>query len=188
MNRIPYVPEQPDDPRVRDVFERLRKRWQGAPVLNLYRLIGWAPGLLGPWMDFAHAMRFKTATPAALRELMVVRQGQLLRAEYEWKHHWVAAREEGVPESQLQALDDWSASTLFSATERAVLALAEDMGAGQGASQHTMDALTACLPNEQVVELVMISGFYAGVGRVINSLGVQIEPGFETMIPRDETR
>ena len=41
--RIPYVPDTPDDPRVREVFERQRRRWQGAPVLNLYRVLGWAP-------------------------------------------------------------------------------------------------------------------------------------------------
>ena len=188
MSRLPFVPEEPDDPRVQEVFDRLRRRWQGAPVLHLYRLIGWAPGLLGPWMDFAHAMRFKTAAPAALRELMVVRSGLLLGAEYEWKHHWVAAREEGVSEEKLHALDQWRTSDLFDAAERAVLALADDTAHGAGASQETMDALKALLPNEQVVELVMIAGFYAGVARVVNSLGVPIEPGFETMAPRDETK
>jgi hypothetical protein len=49
-----------------------------------------------------------------------------------------------------------------------------------------MNALKALLPNEQVVELVVIASFYACVGRVVNSLGVPIEPGFETMVPRDE--
>ena len=103
MNRLPFVSEEPADPVVRDVFERLRRRWKGAPVLHLYRLIAWAPGLLPPWMDFGHAMRFKTAAPAGLRELMVVRSGRLLRAEYEWQHHWAAALEEGVSEEKLLA-------------------------------------------------------------------------------------
>jgi AhpD family alkylhydroperoxidase len=188
LNRIPFVPEEPDDPRVRDVFERMRKRWQGAPVLHLYRLIGWAPGLLGPWMDFAHAMRFKTASPARLRELMIVRSGQLSQCEYEWKHHWAAALEESVTEEQLFALESWQASPLFDEDERAVLALADDTACGLGASDATMSALKARLPLEQVTELVMIAGFYAGVARIANSLGVPLEPGFESMTPRDETK
>lgn len=186
--RLPFVPEEPDDPRVRDVFERLRRRWQGAPVLHLYRLIGWAPGLLGPWMDFAHALRFKTTSPARLRELMIVRSGQLAQSEYEWKHHWAAAVEEGVPEAKLQALKDWRACELFDERERAVLALAEDTACGIGASGETMDALKSQFPTEQVAELVMIAGFYAGVARIANSLGVPLEPDFETMTPRDETK
>lgn len=188
MNRLPFVAEQPEDARVRDVFERLRRRWQGAPVLHLYRLIAWAPGLLAPWMEFAHALRFKTSTPALLRELMIVRSGQLTQAEYEWKHHWVAAREEGVSEQKLQALDEWPHSSLFDDNERAVLSLAEDTARGLGASEATMTALKARFPNEQVVELVMTAGFYAGVARIVNSLGVPLEPGFESMTPRDETK
>lgn len=188
MNRLPFVSEEPEDPRVRDVFERMRKRWQGAPVLHLYRLIGWAPGLLDAWMGFGHALRFKTVTPAALRELMVVRSGQVQDCEYEWKHHWAAALEEGVPEQKLLALSGWRTSALFDDIERAAIALAEDTAAGTGATKQTMSALRAHLPNEQVVELVIIASYYCCVGRVANSLGVPLEAGFETMTPRDETK
>ena len=188
MNRLPFVPEQPEDPRVRDAFDRLRKRWQGAPVLHLYRLIGWAPGLLAPWMEFAHALRFKTAAPPALRELMIVRSGQLLDAEYEWKHHWVAALEEGVAEEKLQALAGWRSCGLFDELEQAVLALADDTALGLGASEATMQELKSQLSNQQVAELVMIAGFYCGVARIVHSLDVPLEPGFESMTPRDETK
>ncbi|MGE4371042.1 MAG: carboxymuconolactone decarboxylase family protein [Burkholderiaceae bacterium] len=188
MSRLPFVPENPDDPRVRDVFERLQRRWQGAPVLHLYRLIGWAPGLLAPWMEFARALRFETAVPAASRELLVVRSGRLLGAEYEWKHHWVAALDEGVPEEKLLQLESWRTSQIYSDAERAVLALADDTAHGPGASQETMEALQKHYPVEQVTELVMLAGFYAGVARIVNSLQVPIEPGFESMVPRDEKR
>jgi 4-carboxymuconolactone decarboxylase len=188
VNRLPFVSEEPADPVVRDVFERLRRRWKGAPVLHLYRLIAWAPGLLPPWMDFGHAMRFKTAAPAGLRELMVVRSGRLLRAEYEWQHHWAAALEEGVSEEKLLALDDWRASSLFDAAERAVLALADDTAVGTGASEETMRNLQQHLSTQQVAEMVVMACYYSCVGRVVNSLGVPLEPGFESMTPRDETR
>lgn len=183
--RIPFVPEDVDNPIVQAVFERLRKRWQGAPVLHLYRFLGWAPGLVGPWQDFAHALRFKTSHPAHLRELMVVRSGQLLEAEYEWKHHWVAALDEGVALEKLQALAAWRSSELFNDEERAVLALAEDTAIGNGATEETMNALKACFPTELLAELVIIAGFYSGVSKIINSFQVPLEPGFETMIPRD---
>ncbi|NYT26157.1 carboxymuconolactone decarboxylase family protein [Alcaligenaceae bacterium] len=188
MNRLPFVPENPDDPRVKAVFDQLQERWKDAPILHLYRLIGWAPGLLAPWMGFAHAIRFKTVVPAALREIMVVRSGMLLGAEYEWKHHWVAALEEGVPEEKLLALNEWRNSSLYSDAERAVLALADDTAHGTGASQETMDALKALLTTEQLTELVIMAGFYSGVARVINSLGVPLEAGYESMMPQDETK
>ncbi|MCG3190469.1 MAG: hypothetical protein LKCHEGNO_03193 [Burkholderiaceae bacterium] len=187
MSQLPFVSEDCDDPRVRDVFDRMRKRWPGAPVLHLYRVLAWAPGLLTPWADFASALRFKTVTPAALRELMIVRAGQLMDCEYEWKHHWPAALEAGVPEQKLQALSEWKVSELYDPQERAVLSLADDTARGVGASPQTMDALKAALPNEQVAELVIIAGFYAAVGRIVNSFDIELEPGYESLTPRDES-
>lgn len=186
MNRIPFVPENTDDQRIAPVFERLRKRWQGAPILHLYRVLAWAPSLMAPWCEFAGALRFKSTVPAALRELMIVRSGQLTHAEYEWKHHWIAAIEEGVSKEKLRALESWHTTPLFSSLERAVLALAEETALETGASESTINALKAHFSNEQVVELVMIAGFYTGVARIVNSLGISIEPGFEAMTPRDE--
>ncbi len=34
MSQLPFVSEDCDDPRVRDVFDRMRKRWPGAPGLK----------------------------------------------------------------------------------------------------------------------------------------------------------
>lgn len=186
MTRIPYVPDPAPSAAVQEVFERLRRRWQGAPVLNLYRLLGWSPGLVGPWLDFSSALRFKLAISPQLRELMIVRSGQLLGADYEWKHHWAIALEEGVPEQKLQALPAWQTSGLFDDAERAVLALADDTAHGAGASEATMRALAAHFPKDEVMEFVVTAGFYAGVARIINSLQVPLEPGFEAMTPRDD--
>jgi alkylhydroperoxidase family enzyme len=184
--RLPFLPDEPENPEVREIFARLRRRWQGAPVLYLYRLLGWASGLVGPWLEFAQAQRFQVSASAGLRELMVVRSGQLVGAAYEWKHHWVAALEEGVAEEKLQTLPTWRESDLFDTKDRAVLALADDTALGTGASEETMRALVASFPTREVAELVIIAGFYAGVGRIINSFAVPLEPGFEKMSPRNE--
>lgn len=184
--RIPFVADPPDDPRVREVFERLRRRWPGAPVLHLYRLLAWSPGLVGPWLEFSSALRFQVHTPAPLRELLIVRSGQLLGAEYEWKHHWAIAREAGVAEESLRGLADWRNSELFDADERAVLALADDTALGEGATAETMRSLAARFSNEEIVELVVTAGFYAGVARIVNSLAVPVEPGYHSMIPKDD--
>lgn len=183
--RIPYVPEAPDDPRVRAVFERQRRRWQGAPVLNLYRVLGWAPEVVSAWLEFSSALRFRVTTPAALRELMIVRSGQLVGAEYEWRHHWTIALEAGVPESKLRGLAGWRASDAYDDDERALLALADDTALGNGATEATMRELAARFTHEAVVEYVVTAGFYAGVGRILNSFAVPLEPDHGSMTPRD---
>ena len=183
--RLPLVSDTPENPELAAAFARLRERWQGAPVLHLYRMLGWAPRLVEPWLDFASAMRFRVDSPASLRELLIVRSGQLLDAEYEWKHHWTLALEAGVPEEKLRALEDWKSSGLFNASERAVLALADETSVGAGATETTMRELAAHFSEQEIVELVITAGYYAGVGRIINSLAVPLEEGHETMSPRD---
>jgi len=182
--RLPYVSEQPDDPEMAEVFARLRNQWRGAPVLHLYRLLGWAPGIVGPWLEFARALRSQTSLDPKLRELLVVRSGQLLGAEYEWKHHWVAALDVGIPEEKLRALSDWRACNVFDAEERAVLALADETAIDRGASEVTFGGLRSHFSNEEVAELVVIAGFYSGVARIVNSFAVPLEPEYESMTPR----
>jgi alkylhydroperoxidase family enzyme len=154
-------------------------------VLHLYRLLGWAPRLVGPWLDFASALRFRVDAKASLRELLIVRSGRLLGAEYEWKHHWTLALEAGVSESKLQALDDWRTNTMFDASERAVLGLADETALGAGATETTMRELATHFSKQEIIELVVTAGYYAGVSRIINSLAVPLEDGHESMSPRD---
>ena len=149
-------------------------------------MLGWAPGLVGPWLAFARALRFDVDASAKLREILIVRSGQLLGAEYEWRHHWAIARDAGIAEEKLRALTEWRTSELFDEDERAVLALADETASGTGASEQTMRALASRFSNERVVELVVTAGFYSGVARIVNSLSVPLEPGFESMVPREK--
>jgi 4-carboxymuconolactone decarboxylase len=34
---------------------------------------------------------------------------------------------------------------------------------------------------------VIIAGFYAAVGRIVNSFDIELEPGYESLTPRDES-
>ena len=33
----------------------------------------------------------------------------------------------------------------------------------------------------------IIAGFYAAVGRIVNSFDIELEPGYESLTPRDES-
>ena len=77
---------------------RLEELW-GKPV-NLYRALGNHPALAAAWTEFANSIRHDSATPRALRELMILRTAQIARSEYEWAHHLRMARKAGVSEAQ----------------------------------------------------------------------------------------
>ncbi|MFO1168960.1 MAG: carboxymuconolactone decarboxylase family protein [Rhodoblastus sp.] len=173
MPRIPLI-EDNQDPRIAEVYQALQSGGhKGFP--NLYRLLGHAPAMLKAWTGLAWPLRNAARTSRALRELMILRGAQIMGADYEWTHHTPMARAAGVSQAQIDALDAWSGSALFSAQERSVLRLAEEITRGPGASEAAMREARTHFSESDVVELVLTSSFYACVGRVLHSLDVPLE-------------
>jgi AhpD family alkylhydroperoxidase len=176
MPRVPYATFEPALQR------RLEKLW-GRPV-NLYRLLGNQPALVAAWTEFFAALRYRSGTPRALRELMILRTAQIQRSEYEWAHHLAMARKAGVPEPQIAALADWRSGP-FDEKERAALALAEAVTAGR-----VPDAVHAEVAKHfghpEYVELCMTASAYAMVARMLDALGVELdehERGYAPKLP-----
>lgn len=177
MARIGMTEAERADPRVQEAFAFVKGEWSEIPAL--YDALGAAPGMLKAWIDFAWTLRLEAKTDRALRELIIMRGAQVAGAVYEWAHHLDMALTAGVSQAQLDALKDWRASDLFSAGERAALAMAEEVTEGPGASAETLEALKAEFTQEQVAELVLTASFYVCVARVLSSLGVEVEPGYQ---------
>ena len=166
MRRVPLAGFEPA------LQKRLEQLW-GKPV-NLYRALGNAPKLAAAWTEFAQAIRADSATPRGLRELMILRGAQRSRSEYEWAQHLRMARDAGVSEAQIAALDAWRDSPLFDARERAALALCEAVTAGSVPDAVYREA-TRHFSHAEYVELTLVAGFYSMVARVLDALAVPLD-------------
>jgi AhpD family alkylhydroperoxidase len=175
MQRVPSASFEPA------LQARLEELW-GKPV-NLYRALGNHPALVAAWTEFANAIRHDSRTPRALRELMILRVGQMTRSEYEWAHHLRMARKSGVREAQIAALAAWRDSPEFDAGERAALALAEAV-----ADCKVTDAVYAEVSRHfdhaQYVELSLTAGFYAMVVRMLDALRVELDADVRDYAPK----
>ena len=160
---------------------RIEELW-GKPV-NLYRALGNHPALVAAWTEFANAIRHDSRTPRALRELMILRVGQMTRSEYEWAQHLRMARKAGVREAQLEALAGWRDSAEFDAKERAALALTEAV-----TDCRVSDAVYAEVKKHfddaQFVELSLTASFYAMVVRMLDSLRVELDEDVRDYSPK----
>ena len=166
MSRLPYAEL---DPTLTEHITTL-----GGRVLNLYRLLGNHPRLLEAWIDFAYTLRRACTTSRVLRELMILRTAQLAESEYEWHQHRIMAREAGVPDEKVEALEGWRESPLFDARERAALALTEELVAGR-LSDETHAAVMREFSHSEYVELVLTATFYVMVPRVLDAIGATAE-------------
>src|SRR5262245_57771394 len=175
---MPRTPLADFEPAMR---ERLEKLWGTPP--NLYHCLANHPRLVAAWSDFSSALRHDTRTPRALRELVILRGAQLMRSEYEWAQHLKMARKAGVSDAQIQELSSWKKSGLFSAQEKAALLLAEAVTQGKVTDDVYAEAMRH-FDHHDYVELSITAAFYAMVGRMLDAMGVQLEPDVRNYSPK----
>jgi 4-carboxymuconolactone decarboxylase len=160
---------------------RLEKLW-GAPP-NLYRALANHPQLVAAWTEFSKMLRHDTRTPRALRELVILRGGQLMRSEYEWAQHVVMARKAGVREEQIAELAGWRTSSQFDSREKAAIALGEAVTQGRVPDDVYAEARRH-FDEHDYVELAAVAAFYAMVGRMLDAMGVELEDDMRDYQPK----
>lgn len=180
---LPLLPEEPDDDRVRQMFEDVRGRWPAVP--NLYKTLGHSPEMLRAWLDIAWPLRLNATTSRRLREMMILRGAQVSKTGYEWAHHVPLALEAGVTQDEVDELFEGATPETASEAEQAALRLAEEVTRGPGASRDCIEALKAHFSEGQIIELTLTASFYVCVGRMLISLGVPLEEKYEEPWPGD---
>jgi alkylhydroperoxidase family enzyme len=161
--------------------KRLEDLWGTPP--NLYRGLGNHPALAAAWTEFSKTLRYDTRTPRALRELVILRGAQVVRSEYEWAQHLKMARKAGVREEQISALSSYRDSKAFTGQEKAALALAEAVTLGKVSDEVQAEALKH-FDTHDYVELCIVAAFYAMVARMLDAMGIQLEPDAKEYSPR----
>lgn len=177
MARIPLF-EEAADPGLAGVVDRIR-RGRGA-LLNVYRLLLHSPALAQTWFDHTSAVRAQTALGDRLREIVIIRVANLNGTAYVLAQHVPAlAAAAGVSDAECAALAEPSAADAagpFTARERAALAYADAMTLSTQVPDAVFAAVRAHFDDRGIVELSVLIGTYLMHNRVMNALGIDLEP------------
>lgn len=175
MARVPLV--QDDDAaraaRVFDVFAGM-----GRPPSDIFRALANVPGLMMAHAALPRALHDRENCPPRLRELAVLRLAQLVGSAYEWSHHRPMAMAAGVTAGQAAALAAWRGSPAFAPAERLVLSAAEAVH-DMAVTDELFGDLEAELGRAGAMELIVVVSQYEAVARIIQALGVEVEPDHE---------
>ena len=175
---MPRVPVADFEPQLK---KRLEELWGTPP--NLYKALGNHPELVAAWTEFSRTLRYDTRTPRALRELVILRGAQLMGSEYEWAQHLSMARKAGVRDAQIGSLSAWRTSSQFDAREKAALALGEAVTLGRVSDEVHAMAMKE-FDAHDYVEIALVAAFYAMVGRMLDAMGVELEPEMRSYAPK----
>ena len=146
----------------------------GSP-LNIFGVLAHHPKLLKRFNLMGGFLLNKGLVPAREREIVIMRVGWNARAVYEFGQHTVIGRDAGLDDAEIAGLAD--APHDWSADDRALIDLADDLCARDCVSDATWAALRPRWSDAELVELVICAGFYRLVSGFLNTFGVELDDG-----------
>jgi len=170
MPRIPYPDLDKAGPEVREMLGRLP-----APA-NIFNMMAHAETCVKPMMKLGGTLLGKLELDPKLRELCLLHAVKLVGGEYEWVQHVPIARDLGCGDAQIAALgkgDDGAAC--FDAREKSALRFTREVVVDVRASDATLADVRKHLSNREIVELILMAGFYTTLARLTETLGVETE-------------
>jgi len=176
--------EQPDSDDLKDMYGRLAQAGPGPGVLNIFKTVAHNPKLLRDWVRMATPLLMGGLTLSPrLRELAILRVGQVSGSEYEFGQHISIAKAAGVSYEEMAALKDYGESDCFSDLERAVIAYTDACARlGAGAADRARD-LKRWLSDRELLELSFCIGHWGMLARVLVPLEVELDEALLDELP-----
>lgn len=187
-----HRPPQPTEPEPRIVprpVEGMRPEW----VATLERLpgrglkgAGFPHHLLGtmmsseetfgPFLEYWVTCKHTMSLSPREQELVILRMAALYASNYVWRHHVPVARELAVTDDELHAVRT-GRSERFSARERTLLALTDELVDARTIRRDVWDAHASHLDDVEVVDLVHLVAQYTLFALMNNAVQVAVEDG-----------
>ncbi len=145
--------------------------------LNIFATLGHHPKLLKRFNLLGGFLLNKGLLPPRERELVILRVGANARAQYEFGQHTLIGLNCGLTQDEIDALVDEPGAHDWSNDDRALIALADDLHADDCVSDATWAHLATRWNDAELVELLVVAGFYRLVSGFLNSTGVQLDDG-----------
>jgi 4-carboxymuconolactone decarboxylase len=114
-------------------------------------------------------LRFNTSVPRRLNEFAILIQARLWTSQIEWYVHYPLAIKAGLPEAVGADLKVGKRPRSMRPDEAAVYDLCMELSTKHVASDAAFNRARGMFSEQQVVDLIMISGTYASLAMLINA-------------------
>ncbi|ASL13548.1 carboxymuconolactone decarboxylase family protein [Mycobacterium intracellulare] len=143
-----------------------------ADTNNALSTLAHHPALAKAFLRFNVHLLTSSTLPPRIRELAILRVAHRRHSAYEWSHHVRMAKEEGITEDQIAAVQRAEGLDAF---DQAVITGVDELDEKSELSDHTWAALGERLNDQQRMDFVFTVGCYALLAMAFNTFGVQPE-------------
>jgi 4-carboxymuconolactone decarboxylase len=143
--------------------------------LNIFRTLSRNEKLSKSFLALGSHLLLGDVLPEREREIVILRVGWRSGSEYEFGQHTVMGEKAGLTIAEIERLasgdlDEWAAGDV------ALIRLADELCEDNTVSDATWAELASRWDEAQLLELVMLAGFYRMVSGMLNAVGVPLEP------------
>ena len=150
---------------------------------NLFRTVMQHPPVGRIVGDAVDALVLSGVLDARLRELAILRVGWRIGAAYEWANHYRLARQAGLSDASITAVQTADASVLSDA-ELCVLRVVDEVIDGVSVTPATLQEARERLGDDRaLLELVMIPACYRAIGTLLLTFEIPLEDHLDPWPP-----
>lgn len=161
---------------------------QDGEVYNLFTTLAQHPQLMEKWLPFASQVLLASTLPVRDREFIVLRMGWLSQAEYEWGHHVAIGKQVGLTDEDIKRITQGPEAAGLAPFDATLLRAVDELNQDSFVTDATWKLLAEKYNTQQLMDLLFLAGNYKLVSMVLNSMGVQLEKGFEGFPKNDSAQ
>lgn len=170
MARIPYFD-------ISQASEQYQALLASRNPLNLYRMLPHAGDAASSgFLALGSALLRHNALDSQLREIAILRVGILSNASYEVHQHKRVAKNVGMCDATIAALEVGADTSVLTPDEKLVLEFTDVVFREVKAPDALFNQVAERFGHRQTAELVLTIGFYMLVSRFLENFEVDIEP------------
>ena len=178
--RIPPVTTAP--PELEEIVERTPV---ASGVMRLFKTLAHNPKLLKRFNVMAGGLLVKGLLPARERELVILRMAFRCHSVYEFGQHTVIGLASGLHRDEIDRIVLPLEQAAFRPSDEVLVQMVDDLYDENRVADPTWAQLQDRWNKAELLELIMVAGFYWMVAGVLNSAGVEPEadvPGWPANI------
>ena len=167
-----YTYEQLDDKQkaVADVMKQKTLSGIGGPNNVMLR----SPSFAESVMRMSDYLRYNSSVPRRLNELAILLVAQHWNSQFEWVLHVPAARKAGLGEAVISDLTEGRRPAAMQPDESIVYEFVTELLTNKAVPDGVFTKAKAALGEQQVVDLIGVTGFYVMLAMVLNTAEIPV--------------
>ena len=148
---------------------------------NIFPTFARNPELFRVWLPLGGYLLAGGKLPGRDRELLILRTAVLCESSYEWGQHVRISLDGGIERETIDRVLEGADADGWIAHEAALLRAADELHEGSRVSDATWKTLAETYDEAQLIEATIVVGHYHMVAFALNSFGVELDEGLESL-------